>query len=140
MTGTVRALRVHHIEVDLKRQFVTAIRRATSIEVVLVEALDDSGLHGWGEAATSWRVTGESPASVQAAVSGPLGEAVIGRPLDDLATLGSDLAHAAFQNSAARSAVECAVQDLAAARRGLTLGAALGAQRQRVRTDITLSA
>ena len=140
MTGTVRALRVHHIEVGLKRPFVTAIRRATTIEVVLVEAQDDSGLHGWGEAATSWRVTGESPASVRAAVCGPLREVVIGRRLDDLATLGPDLARAVFHNFAARSAVECAIRDLAAARQGLTLGAALGARRQRVRTDITLSA
>lgn len=140
MSGTISALRVHHREVDLVRPFVTAIRRAASISVVLVEALDDDGHHGWGEAATSWRVTGESPASVRAAVQGPLAEVVVGRQIDDLATLGSDLARAAFQNSAARSAVECAVQDLSAASRGLTLAATLGAHRRSVRTDITLSA
>lgn len=140
MTGTVSALRVHDLEVDLVRPFVTAIRRAASISVVLVEALDGAGHHGWGEAATSWQVTGESPASVRAAVEGPLSEVVVGRRIDALTTLGSDLAIAAFQNSAARSAVECAIQDLAAAQCALTLAATLGAHRQSVRTDITLSA
>ncbi len=127
MTGTVRELRVHESVRALVRPFVTAIRRADAIPVVLVEAVDDTGASGWGEAAVSWRVTGESPASVRAAVLGPLSDVVVGRPLDATATLGADLARAVVQNAAARSAVECAVQDLSAARRGLTLAAALGA-------------
>ena len=154
MTGTVRELRVHESVRALVRPFVTAIRRADSIPVVLVEAVDDTGTRGWGEAAVSWRVTGESPASVRAAVLGPLSDVVVGRPLEATATLGADLARAVHQNAAARSAVECAVQDLFAARRGLTLAAALGTGRDgsterrvgiarsaaRVRTDITVSA
>ncbi|HUX72226.1 MAG TPA: dipeptide epimerase [Cellulomonadaceae bacterium] len=146
MTGTVRELRVHESVRALVRPFVTAIRRVDSIPVVLVEAVDDSGASGWGEAAVSWRVTGESPASVRAAVLGPLRDAVVGRPLDATVTLGADLARVLFQNSAARSAVECAVQDLSATRRGLTVAEALGSRPPRasgavtVRTDITVSA
>lgn len=129
MIGTVRELRVHESVRALVRPFVTAIRRADSIPVVLVEAVDDTGTSGWGEAAVSWRVTGESPASVRATVLGPLSDVVVGRPLEATATLGADLARAVHQNAAARSAVECAVQDLFAARRGLTLAAALGTGR-----------
>ena len=140
MSGTVRELRVHDGVVALVRPFVTAVRRADSIRVVLVEAVDDAGNSGWGEAAVSWRVTGESPESVRAAVQGPLGEVAIGRSLRTTSAVGSDLARATFQNAAARSAVECAIHDLAAARNGMTLAAALGAGRTSVLTDVTVSA
>lgn len=140
MTGTVRELRVHETEIGLVRPFVTAVRRADSITAVLVEAVDDAGTSGWGEAAAVWRVTGESPASIRAAVQGPLAEVAVGRPLDDTASLGQELARAVVHNAAARCAVECAIDDLAAARRGLTLAATLGARRSSVLTDVTLSA
>ena len=47
--------------------------------MTLVEARDDAGRSGWGEAAVSWRVTGESPESVAAVVQGPLAGVVLGR-------------------------------------------------------------
>src|SRR5690606_2067341 len=58
---TVTALRVHRLPTPLVRPFTTAVRTATSIDVVLVEARSSDGLSGWGEAPASWRVTGESP-------------------------------------------------------------------------------
>ena len=140
MTGVVRELRVHVSVLALVRPFVTSIRRAESIPVVLVEAVDQEGNSGWGEAAVSWRVTGESPESVRSAVGQPLAEVVIGRPLDALETLGDELSRALVQNAAARSAVECAVLDLAATRAGMTLAGTMGAGRDSVLTDVTLSA
>lgn len=138
--GSVREVRVHVSEQPLVRPFVTAIRRAESIQVVLVEVIDDDGTSGWGEAAVSWRVTGESPESVRAVVDGVLGEVATRHPLDSPDTLHAELARVAVGNAAARSAVECAFWDLAATRSGRTLAAALGARRTRVRTDVTVSA
>ena len=79
----VESLRVHHRRIALVRPFVTAVRSATAIDVVLVEARDSDGRSGWGEAPTSWRVTGESRQSVTAAVAGPLTETALGRPTDE---------------------------------------------------------
>ncbi|WP_372594752.1 mandelate racemase/muconate lactonizing enzyme family protein [Actinotalea sp.] len=140
MSPVVRELRVHSTSLALVRPFVTAIRRADSIPVVLVEAVDEEGTSGWGEAAASWRVTGESPESVRSAVEGPIAEVVIGRSLDGLDHLDLDLSRALVQNSAARSAVECAVLDLAATRAGRTLAGTMGATRDGVLTDVTVSA
>lgn len=140
--GVVERLRVLRVPSPLVRPFVTAVRRTDLLDVVLVEATDTDGRVGWGEAAVSWRVTGESAQSVAAAVAGPLGDTVIGREVGDPA-LAADLAASVWGNAAARSAVECAVADLAARRRGSSVAAALLGQGEtapsRLRTDMTLS-
>ena len=140
MTGAIETLRVHRIEVPLVRPFVTAVRTATSIAVTLVEAVDSDGRSGWGEAPISWRVTGESPESVRAAVLGPLAEAVVGGDPADLAVLVGELPRRLIGNAAARSAVDCALHDLAAQQAGLPLYVYLGGAVGTVRTDMTLSA
>lgn len=125
MRSGVVGLVVHEVHVPLSRPFVTAVRRAEAVDVVLVEAVDADGRHGWGEAATSWRVTGESPASVRAAVQGPLAEAVIGADACDVPRWSTALHAAVHGNSAARAAVECALLDLAAQSAGVGFAALL---------------
>jgi L-alanine-DL-glutamate epimerase-like enolase superfamily enzyme len=136
----IRALRTHRVDLPLVRPFVTAVRRATSLSVMLIEAVDADGRSGWGEAAASWRVTGESPGSIRAAVKGPLAEVVIGRGLGELPLILADLSSAVFGNAAARSAVDSALHDLAAQRAGLPLFSYLGGADAAVVTDMTLSA
>jgi L-alanine-DL-glutamate epimerase-like enolase superfamily enzyme len=135
----ITRLLVHRRRLRLARPFVTAIRRADHLDVTLVEARDDAGRSGWGEAAVSWRVTGESPESVTAVVEGALADAVLKRDPADL-DLPGIIAAAVWGNAAARSAVECAVLDLAAQRADRSLPTALGAGTLAVRTDMTLSA
>lgn len=140
----VTGLRVLRVPSPLARPFVTAVRRTDHIDAVLVEMTDADGRRGWGEAAVSWRVTGESPQSVAAAVAGPLAEAVMGRDARDV-ELPKELSKAIWGNPAARSAVECALADLAAQQAGVRLADALAAGSQThaprsIRTDMTLSA
>ncbi|MEX1077972.1 MAG: dipeptide epimerase [Homoserinimonas sp.] len=141
--STVAELRVHRVSSPLVRPFTTAVRTATSIDVVLVEARSSDGFSGWGEAPASWRVTGESPESIRAAVRGPLAEAVVGLPVADREEWSARISGAVFQNAAARSAVECALLDLEAQLAGLPLHQLLGsagAVPAGIRTDMTLSA
>ncbi|MCU1421543.1 MAG: dipeptide epimerase [Microbacteriaceae bacterium] len=139
MTAIERVL-VHEVPVPLVRPFVTAVRTARDLRVMLVELVDSDGASGWGEAPASWRVTGESPESIRAVVEGPLGEAVLGRDPDDLERLGDDLAASVVGNASARSAVDCALHDLAARRLGLSLAGMLAGHDTAVCTDMTLSA
>jgi len=134
-------LRVHRIRLPLVRPFVTAVRRVDRVDVVLVEATDSDGRSGWGEAPTSWRVTGESPESVTAAVVGPLSQSLDAARLDDITELASRVKKSVVGNASARSAVECAVYDLNAQSAGLSLARSLGAavDSTRVATDMTLS-
>jgi L-Ala-D/L-Glu epimerase len=140
VTPRIDHLNVHTVRVPLVRAFVTAVRRAECIDAVLVEIVDSDGRRGWGEAAASWRVTGESPASIQAAVAGPLADVVVGREAAEVAILSLELARSVVHNSAARSAVDCALYDLAAQGAGQSLSAYLGGGEAPVRTDMTISA
>lgn len=139
--SVIERLRVLRVASPLVRPFVTAVRRTEQIDVMLVEATDSDGRTGWGEAATSWRVTGESAQSVAAVVAGPLGDLVIGRDTGDPA-LASDIARAVWGNAAARSAVECALADLDAQTRAVPVAQmfATGTVPTSIRTDMTLSA
>jgi L-alanine-DL-glutamate epimerase-like enolase superfamily enzyme len=139
VTSRIDDLRVHTVRVPLLRPFVTAVRRAEDIDAVLVEVVDSDGRHGWGEAAASWRVTGESPASIRAAVTGPLADVVVGRDAADVPILSAELARSVVHNSAARSAVDCALYDIAAQSVGLSLSTYLGGGNAAVRTDMTIS-
>jgi L-alanine-DL-glutamate epimerase-like enolase superfamily enzyme len=140
VTSRVDHLTVHTVPVPLRRPFVTAVRRADAIEAVLVEIVDRDGRSGWGEAAASWRVTGESPASIRAVVAGPLADLVVGRDVVETSALSDELARSVVHNSAARSAVDCALYDLAAQDAGLSLSSYLGGGEAAVRTDMTISA
>ena len=134
---------VHRISVPLVRPFVTAQRSASTHEAVIVELRDAAGRSGWGEAPCSWRVTGESPHSVTAAVDGPLADAIRGTDIADLPAMSEAVASAVVRNSAAKMAVDCALHDLAAQVAGVPLAVFLGGTTDgltRVTTDMTLSA
>lgn len=113
----LRQLKAHRIRVPLVGPFTTAVRSATELETVLVEAVDDDGRSGWGEAPAS-KVTRATSASLEAAVQGPLSALVTAcRTVEE--ALG--LLERSPEAPAARSAVDCALHDLAAQRGGQPL-------------------
>lgn len=136
----IRSVRTHTILVPFIKPFITAVRSATTLETTLIEIVDSQGRQGWGEAPTTWRVTGESTASVRAAIEGPLSEAVIGMPADDPTAVSERITATVAGNASARSGLECAVWDLAARCAKIPLYRYLGGSEHRVATDMTLSA
>jgi len=128
------------LTVPLHTPFVTALRSTSTIDTVVVRVTDSDGVTGWGEAPQVWQVTGESLAGAEACVDGPLSAAVTGADADDLQALGRAVAAAVVGNFGAKAAVDVALHDLAARRRGLSLPLFLGSTRHRVPTDVTLPA
>lgn len=124
----------------LHTPFVTALRRATAVETLLVEVVDGDGRSGWGEAPQVWAVTGASIAGSQACVEEMMAPLLLGRDPDDLAGRCRDVARAVVGNEAAKMAVDVALHDLAANRLGVPLVRLLGGTALRVPTDVTLSA
>jgi L-Ala-D/L-Glu epimerase len=127
---------------ELHTPFVTALRSTRHVFSVVVRVTDADGNVGVGEAPQVWRVTGESLASVEACVLGPLAEALLG--LDPTAeppeTVHRALALAVVANGGARAATETAVVDLLARSAGVSLAGFLGADAASVGTDITIAA
>lgn len=130
-------LRAQPATVPLVRPFVTAVRRATELETVLVQAIDDDGRVGWGEAPIS-AVTKATTAGVMSSVHGPLQDLVADSDTVDHAEALRLLSRSP-EPGAARMAVDCALHDLAAQRAGMPLFRYLGGDTARISTDMTLS-
>lgn len=133
---TVTATR---LTTPLHTPFATALRRTTTTDTVVVRVTDGDGRTGWGEAPQVWQVTGESLAGAEACVTGPLSAAVVGQDADDLVPTCRAVARAVAGNLGAKAALDVALHDLAARRRGVSLPVFLGAARHRVPTDVTLA-
>jgi L-Ala-D/L-Glu epimerase len=127
---------------ELNQPFVTALRSTTQVISVAVRLTTDDGGTGYGEAPQIWRVTGESQASVEACVLGPLADALLGRELDaaTVPELHRVLAGAVAGNTGARAACEVAALDVVAQASGLGLAALLRSDAATVATDVTIAA
>ncbi len=134
---TVTATR---LTTPLHTPFSTALRRTTTVDTVVVRVSDGDGHTGWGEAPQVWQVTGESLAGAEACATGPLAAVVLGRHPDDLVATCRAVAGAVAANHGAKAALDVALHDLVARRRGVSLPVLLGATGHRVPTDVTLSA
>lgn len=130
----------HRVSVPLHTPFVTALRRTTTTDSLLVQVTDSDGFSGWGEAPQVWRVTGDSVAGSQACVEGPLSVVLTGADPDDLVELADRVRRSVARNLAAKAAVDVALHDLAARRLAVSLPRLLGTTTLRVPTDVTLSA
>lgn len=136
---TITAVRTHRVSAPMHTVFATALRSTSTVESVLVEVEDSDGAVGWGEGVQTWRITGDSLASIEAAVQGPLRDVVLGRCADDLHSLARAVEDAIVGNTAAKAAVDVALHDLAARRLGVPLTRLLGSATSRLETDMTLS-
>lgn len=152
MTGssgpTIERVTTTVLSVPLHTPFVTALRRTTTIETVLVQLTDSDGCTGWGEAPQVWQVTGDSLAGSRACLDGPLADALIAAPADPRETVPI-VQRAVVGNRSAKMAADIALHDLAARRAGVPLAVHLAAwagrgagagTATRVRTDVTLAA
>lgn len=136
----IAAIRTHRISAPLHTPFVTSLRRATSIESLLVEVIDSDGRSGFGEAPQVWAVTGASIAGSQQCVDEMIAPRLLQRDADDLTANCRLVATAVVGNEAAKAAVDVALHDLVARRLNVPLPRLLGATGLTVPTDVTLAA
>ena len=136
----VESVRCRRVSVPLHTPFVTALRRATAVESLIVEIVDSDGAVGYGEAPQVWAVTGDSLAGSEACVEGPLAGVLDGADVDDLHDTCRRVRSSVVGNLAAKAAVDVALHDLAARHRGVSLPVLLGGSALRVATDVTVSA
>jgi muconate cycloisomerase len=87
-----------------------AFEEVKSAENVLVRLETDDGVVGWGGAATAPTMTGETVASMSAAIR-YLAPKLEGLPLDDIAAVMDRAGHYLFGNNSAKSVIEMALHD-----------------------------
>lgn len=113
------------LRLPLRKPMAMGGRRYEEVETVLVR-LETTGRHaGWGEASVAPFLTGETTASILAAVP-LLGEHLIGRDGRDYAVLSEVLHRAIVGNAAAKAALDMALHDAVAREVGWPLYRLLG--------------
>ncbi|MDR0283417.1 MAG: dipeptide epimerase [Propionibacteriaceae bacterium] len=133
----ITAVRAAAISVPLAEPFVISLAVIDSAETVIVTLETDEGLAGYGEGAGIAMVTGETTATVLAAIR-TLTPALIGQ--DPFAI---EAHHRAFDrllsaNGAAKAALDLALYDLMGKAVGLPVYRLLGGHRTTVETDMTI--
>jgi L-alanine-DL-glutamate epimerase-like enolase superfamily enzyme len=96
---------------------------------VLVRMESDDGFVGWGEAASAPTMTGETVASMMAAVD-HMAPSLLKRPADDIAGLSAAMDMLLYGNGGAKAAIEIAIHDLLGRATGQPVHALLGEKRR----------
>jgi L-alanine-DL-glutamate epimerase-like enolase superfamily enzyme len=128
----IKAIEPIAISLPMKKPVQMAGETVTRADNVLVRVQADDGTVGWGEAASAPTMTGETVASMMAAVD-HMASGLRGRAADDFAGASAAMDAAMYGNSGAKAAIEIALYDLTGRATGRPVYALLGAkQRSRV--------
>ncbi len=131
--------RLGMLRAPLRTPFKTALRTVTQVEDVVVQLHTDDGRVGYGSAPDTAVITGDTHASIIAAIDHHLAPRLLGADVADIHPLTALIQHALPHNSSAKAAVEIALYDLWAQARGVPLYQALGGGTPTLRTDLTIS-
>jgi L-Ala-D/L-Glu epimerase len=130
---------IHNLEIPLRSPFTANMRKTVDRAVViLVEAITESGIVGWGEGTAIPAVSGETPASIEAALRGPLWAVISGKDFDSIESFYETIDCAIAGNPGAKAALNIAAHDVFARELGVPLYRALGGAGSDIDTGITI--
>jgi len=98
------------LEMPYTKPLVTATNNFTVARGLLVKAITDAGVEGYGYSDLFPR-TGETPETARHVIEAVLKPKVIGRELEELARIRADMDHARTGNPRAKAALEIALYD-----------------------------
>jgi L-alanine-DL-glutamate epimerase-like enolase superfamily enzyme/ribosomal protein S18 acetylase RimI-like enzyme len=132
----IRTIEVDSLHRPLRTVFRTALREVRALDAIVVRLHTSDGT-GTGMTVAVPQITGETDASIRAAIAGPLTAGLRGS--HTLTSALDAIVSAVPAGPSARAAVDLAVHDLAARATGTDLVGLLGNPPVPVRTDLTVS-
>lgn len=136
----IKNIEVFEILVPLVTPFKTALRTIEAVNDIVVKVISDTDKIGYGEAAPTAVITGETKESIKSAIINYIKPAVIGLEIDDLEIIMEKINSCIFKNNSAKAAVDMAIYDLYSKKLNSPLYKILGGYRNEITTDITISA
>lgn len=130
---------VGFVEIPLKTPFKTALRRVDTAKDLIVKVMTDDGATGYGNAPATVVITGDSHASIAAAIKETIGPAIMGRDIRDREEICQLIQRSMVHNTSAKAAVDIAVHDLFGQYYGLPLWRFFGGKTNRITSDLTIS-
>ncbi|MGA8494203.1 MAG: enolase C-terminal domain-like protein [Xanthobacteraceae bacterium] len=125
----IKAIEPIAVSLPMKKPVKMAGETVTRADNILVRIETDDGAVGWGEAASAPTMTGETVASMMAAVL-HMAPALLKYPADDFARAAAAMDAQMYGNSGAKAAIEIALHDLVGRAKGLPLHALFGGKRR----------
>ncbi len=125
----IRSIAPIAVSLPMLKPLIMAGETVARADNVLVRIEADGGLIGWGEAASAPTMTGETVASMVAAVN-YLAPVLIGREVGDIAGARAAMEARMYANHGAKAAIEIALHDLAGRAMSQPVHALLGNKRR----------
>lgn len=135
----IRSIETQLVAVQLIKPFKTALRTVHTAYAVYVKVTCDDGRVGWGEAAPTHVITGESIGSITYAIEEVIAPQLIGIDIRNRERLFRMLKRSVVRNTSAKAAVDMAIHDLLGQLTEMPLYQLLGGYRQELETDFTVS-
>lgn len=132
-------VRLGMVRVPLKTPFKTALRTVDTVEDLIVSIHTDTGHVGYGEAAATAVITGDTHGSMIEAIGKVIAPRLVGEDVANLNRIVRLVQTALERNTSAKAAVEIAVYDLWAQLYEAPLYRMLGGGEPVITTDITIS-
>ncbi len=108
----ITEIRLEMLRVPLKTPFKTALRTIETVEDIVVSVHTDTGHVGYGEAAATAVITGDTHGSIVDAIRSYIAPRLTGLEIEDLNRITQLIQGALERNTSAKAAVEIAVYDL----------------------------
>ncbi|PPA69825.1 mandelate racemase/muconate lactonizing enzyme family protein [Jeotgalibacillus proteolyticus] len=135
----IQAIETFKITVPLKKPFKTALRTLAVAQSVGVKMTTEDGKTGYGEAPPTHVITGDSLASIEAAINEVMAPVLLNESLLERENLLFRLNKSMVNNTSAKAALDCAIHDLLAQYAGMPLVHFLGGSKTEFLTDYTVS-
>ena len=111
----------------------------TRVEDVLVTIHTDTGAVGYGSAAPTAAITGDTGSSIRKAIEGPVKKQLIGRSIENFDEVIVQVQESPVNSTSAKAAVDIALYDLYGHLMKAPVYKLLGGSRKELTTDITIS-
>jgi o-succinylbenzoate synthase len=135
----ITEIHIAQLTIPLIRPFITAVRRTEYVEDVVIIMKTDNGAIGYGSAASTPAITGDSTETIITAIKDVLGPQLIGRSISEINVLLQMNNNTIAKNSSAKAAIDIALHDLFAQHCGLPLYQLLGGNTKHINSCITIS-
>lgn len=124
--GTVARITATPLHLTLADPLATSKRTYGTLDVIIIRIDSTCGATGWGEGREGTHITGETLAGMYEAINGQLAPVITGLEPGDLNQAHLRMNAAMIGNTAAKSAIDMALHDLAGKLAGLPVSRLLG--------------
>ena len=135
----IKEIKIGQVSAPLKKPFKTALRTVYSVENVGVMIITDTDNIGYGEAAPTAVITGDTKGSIIDAIENYIAPNIIGLEIQNIEEIMYRMHKSIIGNTSAKSAVDMAIYDLFGQYHNAPLYKLLGGYRDELETDLTIS-